>query len=341
MIKLTEFARGGGCGCKIAPAVLQEMLGGLVQSTSGNLLVGNDRNDDAAAWDLGNDQVLLSTTDFFLPIVDDPSQFGQIAAANALSDIYAMGGKPLFALAILGWPVDKLPASLASQVLHGASAVAAQAGIPIAGGHTIDAAEPFFGLAVNGMVARKNLRTNGGACPGDRLYLTKALGTGMITTAAKRGIPEMDIPLQAAIESMLELNQCGALLSALPGVHAMTDVTGFGLAGHALEMARASQCSFEIKMSDLPLLPGVQSLLDRFIYPDMTMRNFNAVKESCTEMKGTSLLLLCDPQTSGGLLFSVAEADAPAAEKLLDAASVRYACMGRVIPQQEHALIWV
>ncbi len=319
MVKLTEFARGGGCGCKVAPAELQKMLAGLRQGEHGALLVGNSHNDDAAVWNLGNGQLLLSTTDFFLPVVDDPFDFGRIAAVNALSDIYAMGGKPAFALAILGWPVEKLGAELASVVLRGASQVCAEAGIPLAGGHTIDATEPFFGLAVNGFCEVKHLKTNSGAQSGDILYLSKPLGVGMVNAALKRGsMPDAEL-FARALESMLKLNRIGEALGRVEGVHAMTDVTGFGLAGHLFEICKGSSLQANLKWAMIPRLEGLEVLMNSYVFPDMTTRNFNAYNQNMSELSAEALMLLCDPQTSGGLLIAAAPEAASAVEEILRA----------------------
>lgn len=304
MVKLSEYAHGGGCGCKVAPAVLQTMLSGVRQGSSGALIVGNAGNDDASVWDLGNGQYLLSTTDFFLPVVDDAYTFGRIAAVNALSDIYAMGGRPAFALAVLGWPVEQLGAELAAEVLKGGAQVCAEAGIPLAGGHTIDTREPFFGLVVNGFCRASELKTNAGGKPGDLLYLSKPLGTGIITSASKRGVLTDASLLDAAIASMCRLNQIGEAMGKMDGVHALTDVTGFGLAGHLIELCRASNIGALVNMKDVPRFEGLEPLLNQFVYPDMTMRNFNAFRTEMSELPAEALLLLCDPQTSGGLLIA-------------------------------------
>lgn len=317
MVKLTEFARGGGCGCKVAPAELQKMLAGLRQGGQGALLLGNVNNDDAAVWDLGQGQLLLSTTDFFLPVVDDAFDFGRISAVNALSDIYAMGGKPAFALAILGWPVEKLGAELASIVLSGASKACAEAGIPLAGGHTIDATEPFFGLAVNGFCESKHLKTNGGAQSGDSLYLSKPLGVGMVNAALKRGILPGAELFEKALASMLKLNRVGENLGRVEGVHAMTDVTGFGLAGHLFEICKSSGLQARLNLASVPRLEGLEALMKLYVFPDMTTRNFNAFKESMSDLSAEALMLLCDPQTSGGLLIAAAPEAASEVEEIL------------------------
>ena len=311
-IKLTQYSRGAGCGCKIAPAVLEEILKTDVpQSFNGNLLVGNSTNDDAAAYDMGDGMALIATTDFFMPIVDDAYDFGRIAAANAISDVYAMGGRPLMAIAILGWPVEKLPIALAQRVLEGARAVCAEAGIPLAGGHSIDSTEPVFGLAVNGMCAITDLKRNNTAKQGDHLFLTKSLGTGILSTAQKRGVLKDEHSMLLTAQ-MTQLNSIGAALGKIPGVHAMTDVTGFGLAGHLVEMAEGSGLSAELYYSQLPVMDGVKEYLSQRIVPDATYRNWNAYSSKISFGAGVDVMeafsLLPDPQTNGGLLIAVDEA---------------------------------
>jgi selenide,water dikinase len=337
-VKLTQFAHGAGCGCKISPSDLSTMLQGIRKSNHGNLLVGNAQNDDAAAWDVGDGRALIATTDFFMPIVDDAFSFGEIAATNAISDVYAMGGKPFMALAILGWPIGKLPPALASEVLAGATNVCELAGVTIAGGHTIDSPEPIFGLSVNGFCEIENLKRNNTVQPGDYLYLSKPLGTGILSTAAKRGTLFHPADAEPAIDSMKKLNKSGHLLGELPDVHAMTDVTGFGLAGHLLEMLENSGCSAEISMADVPVFKTLKPYVDAFVYPDMTMRNYNNVKEKCTELDGQALLVLCDPQTSGGLLISVAESGRAEVEKILQDAGEYNQSIGRLIPNADKAI---
>ena len=251
-IRLTQYSHGAGCGCKIAPAVLDQMLHTTVpQPHHDQLLVGNSSRDDAAVYDLGGGQALISTTDFFMPIVDDAYDFGRIASANAISDVYAMGGRPVLAIAVLGWPVDKLPPEVARRVLEGSRSICQEAGIPLAGGHSIDSPEPIFGLAVTGLVAIENLKRNDTATAGCELYLTKPLGVGMLTTAQKKGLlrPE-DADL--APQSMMQLNKIGEELGRLPAVRAMTDVTGFGLLGHLAEVAEGSGLTAEVDFSKVP-----------------------------------------------------------------------------------------
>ena len=307
-IKLTQYSRGAGCGCKIAPAVLEEILSTDKPQQFKGLLVGNSSNDDAAAYDLGNGTALISTTDFFMPIVDDAFDFGRIAAANAISDVYAMGGRPVIAVAILGWPVDKLSTALARQVLEGARIVCAAAGIPLAGGHSIDAAEPVFGLAVNGLCDVANLKRNNTAKEGDILFLTKPLGTGVLATAQKRNVIADEHKLLLT-EQMARLNKTGEALGKIAGVNAMTDVTGFGLAGHLIEMAEGSGLSAELYYAQVLVMDGVKEYLSKRIVPDATYRNWNAYNSKIIFETGVDVMeafsLLPDPQTNGGLLVAV------------------------------------
>ncbi|MFZ1259846.1 MAG: selenide, water dikinase SelD, partial [Chitinophagaceae bacterium] len=266
--------------------------------------------DDAAVYDLGNGMALISTTDFFMPIVDDAFDFGRIAAANSISDVYAMGGKPLMAIAILGWPVEKLPVELAQKLIEGGRAVCTEAGIPLAGGHSIDSQEPIFGLAVTGIVPIENLKQNNTAQEGDYLFLTKPLGVGILSTAQKRGLlKEEHLPMM--IEQMAALNKIGEELGKIKGVMAMTDVTGFGLLGHLIEMAEGSGLSAEIYYDKLPIAAGVKEYIAQRIFPDATTRNWNAYSDKVKFEKGVNVMeaftLLPDPQTNGGLLVSVKE----------------------------------
>lgn len=307
-IKLTQFAHGAGCGCKIAPQVLETILGGNKQENFNALLVGNSSKDDAAVFQLNDTEALISTTDFFTPIVDDAFTFGQVAAANAISDVYAMGGKPIMALAILGWPIDKLPASLAQQVLEGARSICKQAGIPLAGGHSIDTPEPVFGLSVNGMVNIAHLKKNNTANIGDVLLLTKPIGIGILATAAKRDLIE-PLHLEILYKQLIQLNNIGEQLGKIAGVTALTDVTGFGILGHLIEMAEGSGLSASINYSKIPLLQEVKTYLAQRIVPDATFRNWNGYSEKVKFETGVNVMeafqTLPDPQTNGGLLIAV------------------------------------
>ncbi len=308
-ICLTDYSRGAGCGCKIAPVVLEEILQtNILMAPDKNLLVGNSSNDDAAVYDLGNGTALISTTDFFMPIVDDAYDFGRIAAANAISDVYAMGGNPILALAVLGWPIEKLPAQLAQKVLEGARAVCAEAGISLAGGHSIDSMEPIFGLVVNGIVQTENLKQNNTAQEGDILFLTKKIGVGVLSSARKKKIltPGHDA---AQIKQLVALNKIGELLGRIKGVTAVTDVTGFGLLGHLIEMAEGSGLSAELYYSKIPVAEGVLGYIAQKAIPDATTRNWKSYGQKISFEKGVNVMeafnLLPDPQTNGGILFAV------------------------------------
>ncbi len=309
-IKLTQYSKGGGCGCKIAPSVLQQMLQTENKTPFENLLVGNESSDDAAVYQINKETAVISTTDFFLPIVDDAFDFGRIAAANAISDVYAMGGTPLMAIAILGWPVEKLSAEIAQKVLEGGRAVCAQAGIPLAGGHTIDSSDPIFGLAVTGTVSTKNLKQNNTARAGDLLFLTKPIGVGVLSTALKRGVLQSE-HYTSLIDQMTALNKIGEALAKLEGMHAMTDVTGFGLLGHLIEMAEGSGLSAELNYAAIKKSDGLDEYLKQRTIPDATFRNWNSYSNKVQFEKGVNVMeafnLLPDPQTNGGLLIAVAE----------------------------------
>ena len=334
-IRLTQYSHGAGCGCKIAPGVLDRILAQLgAQADDPRLLVGHGARDDAAVYDLGDGTAAVSTTDFFMPIVDDPFSFGRIAAANAISDIYAMGGRPLMAIAILGWPVDKLEPEVAGQVLEGGRSVCAEAGIALAGGHSIDSPEPIFGLAVTGRVDIVRLKRNGGAQVGDLLFLSKPLGVGMVTTAQKKGLVQA-AHLEAAAANMMHLNSVGAALGLLDGVHAMTDVTGFGLAGHGLEMARATGVDLVFNAGLLPTLDrdGLRAYHAAGCIPGGTRRN-QASYGADLDTEGVSDFerdLLCDPQTSGGLLISAAPSVKSEVEAVLEQAGCFAQPVGEVL----------
>ncbi|HKZ66794.1 MAG TPA: selenide, water dikinase SelD [Chitinophagaceae bacterium] len=312
-IKLTHYSHGAGCGCKISPKLLEEILSGsFAMPDNENLLVGNHSKDDAAVYDMGNGTAIISTTDFFMPVVDDPFEFGRIAAANAISDVYAMGGKPLLAIAILGWPVNKLSASIARKVIEGGKSICAEAGIPLAGGHSIDSPEPIFGLAVNGVVDIKNIKQNNTAKAGDILFLTKPLGVGILTTAEKKGLLKPEHAGTAA-KQMMQLNKPGEALGKINAVRAMTDVTGFGLMGHLTEMAEGSNLSAVIP--DMTLIPLINNKLEFYInkqcIPGGTQRNWDSyghkilISDTSEREKEIVKCILADPQTSGGLLIAV------------------------------------
>jgi selenide,water dikinase len=306
VIRMTEYSHGAGCGCKIAPKLLDDIL----RSQDSilpypMLLVGNSSKDDAAVYDLGNGTSVVSTTDFFMPIVDDPFEFGQISATNAISDIYAMGGRPLMAIAIFGWPIDKLGPDTARLVIAGGRKSCQQAGIPLAGGHSIDAPEPIFGLAVTGIVENAFLTRNDTAEPGCRLYLTKPLGIGILTTAQKKKLLQPE-HARLAPDIMCQLNSIGAELGKISGVNAMTDVTGFGLLGHLLEMCEGSGVSAWLDYDAVPKLPYVEQYLAQGCSPGGAQRNFDSYGHQVGELPENRRKILCDPQTSGGLLVAVA-----------------------------------
>jgi selenide,water dikinase len=310
-LRLTQYSHGGGCGCKIAPAVLRDILADTpfashLAEAYPDLLVGIEHGDDAAVYRLNDDQAIVATTDFFMPIVDDPFEFGRIAATNALSDVYAMGGRPLFALAIVGMPIGKLPNEVIRQILAGGESVCRQAGIPIAGGHSIDAPEPIYGLVGIGVVDPRRVKQNSGGQAGDVLILGKPLGVGIYSAALKKGAlsPEQ---YAAMIAATTQLNSAGADLAALDGVNAMTDITGFGLLGHLLEITRASNLAARVELSRLPLLPGVGELAQDGYVTGASQRNwasYGAEVMIADDIAEPQRAVLTDPQTSGGLLVS-------------------------------------
>jgi selenide,water dikinase len=306
-IKLTSFSHGGGCGCKIAPGVLSEIL----KKSTGfpvpkELMVGIETADDAAVYKLNDEQALIATTDFFMPIVDDPFDFGRIAATNAISDVYAMGGTPIMALALVGMPVNKLPLDTIGKIIQGGESICAEAGIPIAGGHTIDSVEPIYGLVVMGLVHPSKVKRNADARAGDVLILGKPLGVGVLSAALKKD--KLDAGGYAAmIANTTKLNKPGKALAELAGVHALTDVTGFGLLGHLLELARGAKLTAELEMQRIPLLPGVEQFAHDGFFTGASGRNWDAYGQDVDLGEGvgdTQRVLLTDPQTSGGLLVS-------------------------------------
>ena len=317
-IRLTSFSHGGGCGCKIAPGVLSEILknsaGGMIPP---ELLVGIETADDAAVYKLNDNQALIATTDFFMPIVDDPFDFGRIAATNAISDVYAMGGKPIMALALVAMPINQLPVEVIGQIIRGGEAACRDAGIPIAGGHTIDSVEPIYGLVVMGLVHPSKIRRNADAKPGDVLILGKPLGVGVMSAALKKGKLD-DAGYAKLVEVTTKLNKPGARFADLEGVHALTDITGFGLAGHTLELARGAKMSAVIEWSKVPLLPGVQAMAADGFITGASGRNWEGYGADIVLGEGlpaTAQDLLSDPQTSGGLLVTC---DPSAAQQVLD-----------------------
>jgi len=305
MIKLTQYSHGAGCGCKISPAVLDKILHAENPPQKfTSLLVGNESKDDAAVFDIGDGTCIVSTTDFFMPIVDDPFTFGAIASVNAISDVYAMGGEPFMAIAILGWPINTLAPEVAKEVLEGSRKICMDAGIPLAGGHSIDCPEPIFGLAVTGKLKKENLKRNDTAKAGSLLYLTKPVGIGIVTTAQKKGIVT-EAHLQQAVNTMLTLNKAGAAFGKLPYVNAMTDVTGFGLLGHLCEMCEGSGLSAEINFSQVPRFEFLHEYIQQKSTPGGTQRNWESYGHKITVVDDVQRAILADPQTSGGLLVSV------------------------------------
>jgi selenide,water dikinase len=332
--RLTSLAHGGGCGCKLAPAVLQQILAQMPQAGPfPDLLVGTETSDDAAVYRLNDDQAIVATTDFFTPVVDDPRDFGRIAATNALSDVYAMGGTPILALAVVGYPVDKLPAETVQAILAGGASVCAEAGIPVAGGHSIDSAEPIYGLVALGLVRPDRVRRNRDARAGDALILAKGLGIGVFSAALKQGRLSAE-DYATMLASATQLNRVGPALAAMPAVHAMTDVTGFGLLGHLLEMCRGSGLRAVVRAGDVPLLPGAERLARDGVGTGAARRNwgsYGADVQLAPDLAPWWQGLLCDPQTSGGLLVAVAPEEAVRVLDLVRQAGFsRVAVIGRL-----------
>lgn len=336
-VNLTQYSHGAGCGCKISPEVLDKILESDTQQKQfKSLIVGNKERDDAAVMDLGDGSAVISTTDFFMPIVDDPYSFGKIAAVNAISDVYAMGGTPLLAIAILGWPVDKLSPAVAAKVIEGGKSACAEAGIPLAGGHSIDSPEPIFGLAVTGKVQLENLKTNSGAKPGAKLFLTKPLGVGILSTAEKKGLLKNEHS-NLAVSNMLKLNKAGEIFGALPYIEAMTDVTGFGLLGHLVEMCQGSNCSAELLADKVPLLneQALKSYIDQGAVPGGTHRNWKSYGHHISFQKDLHKTIFSDPQTSGGLLVAVNENSTNQFEELLISQSIDAWCIGHLTESKD------
>jgi len=334
-IKMTSYSHGAGCGCKISPKVLTTILkSSSIQIEDPCLLVGNDTRDDAAVYDMGNGTAIISTTDFFLPIVDDPFTFGRIAATNAISDVYAMGGKPLMAIAILGWPIDKIAPEVAAQVMEGGRKACSDANIILAGGHSIDNPEPIFGLAVTGSVVISNLKRNDTAQPGSILYLTKPLGIGILATAQKKGILEEDHK-DIAANSMVILNDVGSELSEIEAVTALTDVTGFGLMGHLLEVCEGSNVSANINYNKVPIFKEIHSYLDKKCIPGGTLRNWDSYGHKLKIEDETQRHILFDPQTSGGLLIAVKKEAAQKVESILRSKGLYSEPIGEIIERSE------
>lgn len=337
-IRLTEYSHGAGCGCKIAPAVLNRILDRIPRGLADpRLLVGSGARDDAAVFALDEERVVISTTDFFMPIVDDPADFGAIASVNAISDVYAMGGRPIMAIAILGWPIDELDPEVAGEVLRGASEACTRAGIALAGGHSIDAPEPIFGLAVTGTARREDIRTNTQARAGCELYLTKPLGIGILTTAQKRGVLRAE-DFATAREQMLTLNDLGPELARLDAVATMTDVTGFGLLGHLIELCEGSGLRAEVRYDAVPRLSSLPRYLDQGTLPGGTTRNFRSYGHRVGALTDEQQAVLCDPQTSGGLLVAVEPAGREEFQRVVRARGLELEPIGALRPagEREH-----
>jgi selenide, water dikinase len=333
-VRLTDLAHGGGCGCKLSPAVLREILAGVPQAgLFPNLMVGTETSDDAAVWRLNDQQALVATTDFFMPVVDDPYDFGRIAATNAISDVYAMGATPIFALAVVGMPIGKLSTEQISAILAGGAAVCAAAGIPVAGGHSIDSVEPIYGLVALGLVHPDRVMTNRTAKAGDLLLLTKGLGVGVLSAAFKQ--QRLDrAGYEALIASTTQLNRIGAELGGFDGVHGVTDVTGFGLLGHTLEMCRGAGLSAEIRAEGPVLLAGVEALSQAGVRTGASGRNWASYGEAVhlpDDFPEWRRDILCDPQTSGGLLIALDESAVPQVTARLSELGAQAAVVGRMV----------
>lgn len=344
-IKLTQYSHGAGCGCKISPKILDEILhSSFSMPDNDRLIVGNHSKDDAAVYDLKNGTALIATTDFFMPIVDDPFNFGRIASANAISDVYAMGGTPIMAIAILGWPISLIPPSVATKVIEGSKSICMEAGIPLAGGHSIDSPEPIFGLAVNGLVDLQHLKQNNTAKKGDLLLLTKPIGVGILTTAEKKSMLKEEHKLLAA-HQMMQLNKIGSVLASVNGVHAMTDVTGFGLFGHLIEMADGSGLSANIDFNSVPLITSdLNDYVQQGSVPGGTNRNWDSyghrVNIEKSESGNLCKNILADPQTSGGLLISVGKESYNEVAAVLKEAGLEIHTnpIGEIIEKNEYAV---
>jgi len=341
-VRLTEYSHGAGCGCKISPKLLNEMLGqDHDQIIDPSLIVGSESRDDAAVYDLGDGNGLISTTDFFMPIVDDPYTFGMISGCNALSDIYAMGGKPLMAIAIFGWPIDKLPAEIGAKVIEGGRAICKTAGISLAGGHSIDSPEPIFGLSVSGIVKMEHLKRNTGAQIGDSIFLTKPLGVGILSTAQKqKKVTPKDY--QEAVEQMCQLNDIGSKIAKIKGVNAITDVTGFGLAGHLLEVCQGSNVGAKVCFNDLPLLSNIHNYIDKGCVSGGTKRNYDSYGHFLNKLSILQNTILCDPQTSGGLLITVSDESLSDFHELLNSQQANLRSIGKIIePNSKKEVVYI
>ncbi len=337
--KLTSFSASSGCGCKMEPQVLHQILNQLAKTHHEGLICGHEHADDAAVFDLGNGNLLLLTTDFFTPVVDDPFVFGQVAAANALSDIWVMGGTPLMANAILGWPIKDLGTESAIEVMKGAAEICAKSGVALAGGHSIDIQVPVFGLSVNGTVSAQHLMTNADALEGDHIYLSDRLGVGIMLAAyRKKLLPEST--LAELFEQLTGLNQAGPQLAALTGVHALTDVTGFGLLGHLLEVCKASQLSAVLQSSQIPILEESRKYAANFVMPDNTFRNWNAIEAWVEPLKPELFAFLNDPQTNGPMLIFAKPDVQSEMQEILHSCGADLYEIGQMIKESEIRIHW-
>ncbi|MDG6358749.1 selenide, water dikinase SelD [Glaesserella parasuis] len=330
-IRLTQYSHGAGCGCKISPKVLEQILHTeQAKFIDPNLLVGNETKDDAAVYDIGNGVGIVSTTDFFMPIVDDPFDFGRIAATNAISDIFAMGGKPIMAIAILGFPINKLPAEVAQKIVDGGRFACQQAGIALAGGHSIDSPEPIFGLAVTGIISTEQVKKNASAQADCDLYLTKPLGIGVLTTAEKQGKLKPEHK-NLARNVMCQMNLIGAEFAKVDEITAMTDVTGFGLLGHLTEICQGSNLRAEVYFDQIQTLDGVREYIAQGAVPGGTTRNFDSYRHLISPLSDEQKAILCDPQTSGGLLIAVKPQAVESVKQIAKNANVALYPVGRLL----------
>lgn len=341
VIRLTQYSHGAGCGCKISPKVLETILHTEVEKfVDPHLLVGNESKDDAAVYDIGNGTGIISTTDFFMPIVDDPFTFGRIAATNAISDIFAMGGKPIMAIAILGFPIKLLPPEIARRIVEGGRQACKEAGIALAGGHSIDSPEPIFGLAVTGIIPLDKVKKNNSAKAGCELFLTKPLGIGILTTAEKKGKLKAEHQGLAA-KIMCQMNKIGAQFSQLDGVTAMTDVTGFGLLGHLIEICEGSNVMAEVDTAQIKTLDGVDDYIKKGCIPGGTERNFDSYGHLVSPLTEQQKAILCDPQTSGGLLVAVTTEATPELFAIAEQAGISLIPVGKLVEKSADSTILV
>lgn len=340
-VRLTQYSHGAGCGCKISPKVLEKILHSEMEKwTDPNLLVGNETKDDAAVYDIGNGIGIVSTTDFFMPIVDDPFDFGRIAATNAISDIFAMGAKPIMAIAILGFPIKLLPPEVAQRIVEGGRFACKQAGIALAGGHSIDTPEPIFGLAVTGIISTNKVKKNASAQAGCKLFLTKPLGIGILTTAEKKDKLK-SVHKGLATQAMCQMNTIGMHFAELEGVSAMTDVTGFGLLGHLIEICEGANLNAEVYFDQIETLDGVDRYIEKGCIPGGTLRNFDSYGHKVSAMNDIQKAILCDPQTSGGLLIAVQESAEHQVREIATQQDIHLIEVGKLLPNDNQSVVRV